>query len=339
MASSPSQRLTRMDTWFQTNLESPGTSRGTSPRMPRRMSDGEGLFDTFDEDAQWNEWEGADRAPTPVAERAAASQPRMSWGSLLSIVAPQPARAVAERSSGREQTSDAALERAVIFVQRLIRGKIARLDAAETTRTFKLLELYVRCTSLRRCTSRPCRLAPHPTPHTPRPVRPAPRASRPTPRGQARAEEKAAMAVQSRQRHRVRCRREAAAVRLQAVARGMIARRALPPKAEPTSSAYCSPRAAGSDLDLASVRGLVFKRSRGWPRYQLRYFYFSVDGAGQAALCHRTSDAVGGGTGVEKRLPCSSITAVHVESWGRCVVTLALAQPQPLPSPSPSPAP
>ena len=182
MASSPSQRLTRMDTWFQTNLESPGTSRGTSPRTPRRhLSDGEGLFDTFDEDAQWNEWEGADRAPTPVAERAAASQPRVSWGSLLSIVAPQPARAVAERSSGREQTSDAALERAVIFVQRLIRGKIARLDAAETTRTFKLLELYVRCTSLRRCTSRPCRLAPHTprrTPHAPCVPRPAPHAPR-----------------------------------------------------------------------------------------------------------------------------------------------------------------
>ena len=178
-----------MDTWFQTNLDSPGTSRGTSPRTPRRLSDaGEGLFDTFDEDAQWNEWDGADRAPTPlrsptpVAERAAASQPLMGWGSLLSIVAPRPVRAVAEGSSGdREQTSDAALERAAIFVQRLIRGKIARLDAAETTRTFKLLELYVRCTSLRRCTSRPCRLAPHiprRTPHAPCVPRPASHAPR-----------------------------------------------------------------------------------------------------------------------------------------------------------------
>lgn len=172
-----------MNTWFQTNLESPGTSRGASPRTPRRLSDGEGLFDTFDEDAQWNEWEVPDRAPTPlrsttpVAERAAASQPRMSWGSLLSIVTPQPVRAVAEGSGGREQTSDAALERAAIFVQRLIRGKIARLDAAETTRTFKLLELYVRCTSLWRCTSHLCRLAPH----TPRRTRHAPCVPRPAP--------------------------------------------------------------------------------------------------------------------------------------------------------------
>ena len=147
------------------------------------------------------------------------------------------------------------------------------------------------------------------------------------------------MAIQRRQRHRLRCRREAAAVRVEAVARGRITRQSMPPKAEPTSSAYCSPRAAGSELDLASVRGLVFKRSRGWPHYQLRYLYFRVDSAGQAALCHRARDAVGGGTGVEKQLPCSSITAVHVESWGRCVVTLALGQPQPLPSPSPAPAP
>ena len=81
----------------------------------------------------------------------------------------------------------------------------------------------------------------------------------------------------------------------------------------------------GSDLDLTSLRGPVFKRSRGWPRYQLRYMYMSVDGAGQAALCHRASDAVGGGTGIEKQLPVASITAVHVESWGRCALTLAIA--------------
>ena len=107
----------------------------------------------------------------------------------------------------------------------------------------------------------------------------------------------------------------------------------------------------GSDLDLTSLRGPVFKRSRGWPRYQLRYMYMSVDGAGQAALCHRASDAVGGGTGIEKQLPVASITAVHVESWGRCALTLAIAlAPAPalalaltlaliLASPSPSPSP
>ena len=142
----------RMDTWFQTK-ESPGPSRGASPRTPRRLSDGEGLFDTFEEDARWD---GADRAPnvlrppTPVAERATAAPQSpngslLHWGSLLGIVAPQPARAVAEGSGGRGQTSDAVLERAAVLVQRLTRGKIARLDAAEVTRRFKLLELYVRC--------------------------------------------------------------------------------------------------------------------------------------------------------------------------------------------------
>ena len=141
-----------MDTWFQTK-ESPGPSRGASPRTPRRLSDGEGLFDTFEEDARWD---GADRAPnvlrppTPVAERATAAPQSpngslLHWGSLLGIVAPQPARAVAEGSGGRGQTSDAVLERAAVLVQRLTRGKIARLDAAEVTRRFKLLELYVRC--------------------------------------------------------------------------------------------------------------------------------------------------------------------------------------------------
>ena len=132
------------------------------------------------------------------------------------------------------------------------------------------------------------------------------------------------MVIQRYQRHRHRCRLERAAVRVEAVARGRIARQSIPPKAAPVSGAYCSPREAGSDLDLTSLRGPIFKRSRGWPRYQLRYMYMTVDGAGKAALCHRASDAVGGGTGVEKQLPVASITAVHIESWGRCVLTLSL---------------
>ena len=165
------------------------------------------------------------------------------------------------------------------------------------------------------------------------------------------------MVIQRSQRHRHRCRLERAAVRVEAAARGRIARQSIPPKAVPVSGAYCIPREAddvtGSDLDLTSLRGPVFKRSRGWPRYQLRYMYMSVDGAGQAALCHRASDAVGGGTGIEKQLPVASITAVHVESWGRCALTLAIAlAPAPAlalaltlalilasPSPSPSPSP
>jgi hypothetical protein len=174
------RQFVRMDTWFQANLESPGQSRGASPRTPR--SDGEGLFDTFDEDARWDDRAPPSpnvlrRPPTPVAERAAAApQPQtgsslLRWGSLLGIVAPQPASAVAGGSGGRGQTSDAVLEHAAVLVQRLIRGKIARLDAAEVTRRFKLLELYVRCT--------PRLLAPPPpTPHTPRHT---PHATHPTP--------------------------------------------------------------------------------------------------------------------------------------------------------------
>ena len=147
--------------------------------------------------------------------------------------------------------------------------------------------------------------------------------------------------------------------------RGRLARLHPPPKQVPVSRPYCGPREAEShrdlDLALASLRGPVFKRSRGWPRYQLRYMYMRVDGAGQAAplpsphltaltkaylthpllllaatvlgpllahptylttpgqaaLCHRASDAVGGGMGVEKEIPVATITAVHVESWAR----------------------
>jgi hypothetical protein len=132
------------------------------------------------------------------------------------------------------------------------------------------------------------------------------------------------MVIQRCQRHRLRCRLERAALRVEAVARGRIARQSIPPKAVPVSGAYCSPRDAGGDLDLTSLRGPIFKRSRGLPRYQLRYMYVTVDSSGQAALCHRASDAVGGGTGVEKQLPLASITAVHVESWGRRVLTRAL---------------
>ena len=330
------RQFVRMDTWFQANLESPGQSRGASPRTPR--SDGEGLFDTFDEDARWDDRAPPSpnvlrRPPTPVAERAAAApQPQtgsslLRWGSLLGIVAPQPASAVAGGSGGRGQTSDAVLEHAAVLVQRLIRGKIARLDAAEVTRRFKLLELYVRCTPRLLAPPPPTPHTPRHTPHAPRPVpaaRLTPRASHSTPPGQARAEENAAMVIQRCQRHRLRCRLERAALRVEAVARGRIARQSIPPKAVPVSGAYCSPRDAGGDLDLTSLRGPIFKRSRGLPRYQLRYMYVTVDSSGQAALCHRASDAVGGGTGVEKQLPLASITAVHVESWGRRVLTRAL---------------
>ena len=185
MASKPSpgpeRQFVRMDTWFQANIESPGSSRGASPRTPRRLSDGEGLFGSFDEDARWD---GADRAPTPsvlrpptpVAERAAAApEPQAGgmWGSLLGIVAPPPARAVAERG----QTADAVLEHAAVLVQRLLRGKIARLDAKEVTRRFKLLELYVRCTPRPRASARHTPHATRHTPHTPCPLR----ASRLTP--------------------------------------------------------------------------------------------------------------------------------------------------------------
>ena len=178
---SPERQFVRMDTWFQANIESPGSSRGASPRTPRRLSDGEGLFGSFDEDARWD---GADRAPTPsvlhpptpVAERAAAApEPQAGgmWGSLLGIVAPPPARAVAERG----QTADAVLEHAAVLVQRLLRGKIARLDAKEVTRRFKLLELYVRHAPRPHASSRH---TPHATHATPR-ARSAPHASCRTP--------------------------------------------------------------------------------------------------------------------------------------------------------------
>ena len=104
--------------------------------------------------------------------------------------------------------------------------------------------------------------------------------------------------------------------------RGWLARirAARMPKPVPVSGAYCTPHQV--EPDLRGLKGPVFKRSRGWPRYQLRYMYMGVDAAGQAALCHRAGDARGDGTGGEKQLPVASITGVQVESWGRYVFSV-----------------